>query len=442
VSLGRLVVTAVKVEGRSKSEVGREYRVSRGWVHELVRRYEAEGEAGLEPRSRRPLTSPQRTPMEIEEEIIELRKALEEEGLDAGAHTIAFHLVERQGEAPAPSTIWRILSRRGFVTPQPQKRPRSSFIRFEADQPNERWQADITHWTLADSTAVEILNVMDDHSRLLVASDARAVTKAADVVVSFRKGAAQHGFPASVLTDNGAVFTAAPRGGGRCAIELELAVLGIALRHSTPYHPQTCGKVERFHQTEKKWLARRPAAASLRDLQGQLDWFRGYYNTRRPHRALDRRTPQVAFEARPKAAPSGGSLPIPGHYRVRQDRIDSSGVITLRYNSRLHHIGVGRRNAGTRVLVLVADLHVRVLTQEGELLRELTLDPERATTIWAKGAPSSARRARAPGDGGFSRSSGARSRRLGSPRRGGPRGCRPRARLSWPPRSPTHRCAP
>jgi transposase InsO family protein len=377
VSLGKLVVAAVRVEGRSKSEVARSYGVSRQWVHELIRRFDAEGEAGLEPRSRRPLSNRRQTPAEIEEEIVRLRKDLQEKGLDAGAHTISYHFTKLRGKAPAPSTIWRILTRRGFVVPQPQKRPRSSFIRFQADQPNERWQADLTHWDLADGSGVEILNILDDHSRLLVASDARRTTKAADVVVSFRKAAGRHGFPASVLTDNAAVFTAAPRRGGRCAIEIELFALGISFRHSTPYHPQTCGKVERFHQTEKKWLAQQPAAVGLRELRAQLDWFRRYYNTERPHRAVGRRPPQEAFEARPKAIPSGKVLPIPGHYRVRQDRIDTAGTITLRYNSRLHHIGIGRKHAGSRVLVLVADLEVRVLTQDGELLRELTLDASR-----------------------------------------------------------------
>ncbi len=125
-ALGRLVVTAVKMEGRSKSEVARDYGVSRRWVHELVRRFEAEGDAGLEPRSRRPLRSPQQTSARVENEIVEIRKHLAEEGLDAGAHTIAFHLERRHGIAPAPSTIWRILTRRGFVTPQPRKRPRST----------------------------------------------------------------------------------------------------------------------------------------------------------------------------------------------------------------------------------------------------------------------------------------------------------------------------
>jgi transposase InsO family protein len=375
VSLAELVVTAVKLEGRTKSEVAREYRVSRGWIRELCRRYEVEGTAGLLPRSRRPLSSPHRTSAELEEEVVELRKELADQGLDAGAHTIAFHLGERHDAVPSVATIWRILSRRGFVTAQPQKRPRSSFIRFEAAQPNERWQADITHWSLAGGSGMDILNVVDDHSRLLVASDARATTKAADVVTTFRNAAARHGFPASMLTDNGAVFTAAFRGGGRCAIELELAVLGILFRHSTPYHPQTCGKVERFHQTLKRWLAKQPVARTIRDAQAQLDWFRGYYNTRRPHRALGRRTPIVAFQARPKAVPSGHRFP--SHYRIRYDRIDPSGVITLRYNSRLHHIGLGRRFAGIGVVVLAADLDVRVLTEDGEVLRELRLDPTR-----------------------------------------------------------------
>jgi transposase InsO family protein len=376
-SLARLVVAAVRFQGRSKAEVAREYRVSRPWVHELIKRFDAEGEAGLEPRSRRPHRSPAQTPGELEEEIVELRKALSDQGLDAGAHTVAYHLAQRHGTAPAVATIWRVLHRRGFVTPQPQKRPKSSFIRFEADQPNERWQADITHWILAGGGPIDVLNVLDDHSRLLVGSDARATTKAADVVVSFHQAAGRHGFPASMLTDNGAVFTGIYRGGGRCAIEVELDALGVLYRHSSPYHPQTCGKVERFHQTLKRWLAKQPAAPTTQDLQTQLDWFRTYYNTVRPHRAVGRRTPMVAFEARPKAGPSRRGLLTPAHCRIRKDRIDSSGVITLRYNSRLHHVGLGRRHAGLRVLVLVADLDVRVLTEDGELLRELTLDPTR-----------------------------------------------------------------
>jgi len=374
-SLARLVVTAVRLEGRSKAEVARDYGVSRRWVHELVRRFECEGEAGLEPRSRRPRRSPQRIGEALEREIVELREDLVGQGLDAGAHTIAFHLERRHGTAPAVSTIWRVLKRRGFVVPQPQKRPRSSFVRFCAEMPNERWQADTTHWHLADGTDVEILNVLDDHSRFLVASCARVVFKAADVVEAFHEATACHGLPASLLTDNGAVFTAAPRGGGRCAIELECDRAGVRLHHSSPYHPQTCGKVERFHQTLKKALRARAAPRTLGELQGELHRFRAYYNEVRPHRAIGRHTPAEAYAARPKAVPSGAQ--VPAHFRVRRDRIDSGGAVTLRHDSKLHHIKVGRAHAGTRVLMLVAGLDVRIVSEDGELIRELVLDPSR-----------------------------------------------------------------
>jgi transposase InsO family protein len=304
-SLARLVVAAVKVEGRSKSAVARDYGVSRRWVHELVRRFEVDGDAGLQPRSRRPRTSPHATPESVEDAIVALRKQLSDQGVDAGAVTIATHLERGGFQAPSVATIWRILVRRGFVTPHPQRRPRSSLIRFEADQPNERWQADTTHWLLPDKTDVEILNIVDDHARLNISADARRITLAADVVASFTDAFTRHGFPASVLTDNGAIFTAKQRGDGRTALEVELGGLGIRFDHSRPYHPQTCGKVERFHQTQKKWLAaQRPQAAHLADLQTQLDTFRDYYNTIRPHRAATAtpRTPTPPGPKQPRPA--------------------------------------------------------------------------------------------------------------------------------------------
>jgi transposase InsO family protein len=372
----QLVVAAVLVEGCSKSEVAREYGVSRRWVITLVQRFLAEGDAGLEPRSRRPVTSPQRTAAEVEDEIVEIRKDLDRGGHEAGAATIAFHLEQRHGTAPAVSTIWRILSARGLVTPQPHKRPKSSYLRFTAEQPNERWQLDITHWALADGTDVEILNLLDDHSRVCVGSHTLPVFKAGDVDDCFRKAAASYGDPASMLSDNAAVFTGRSRGGGRVVLEVTLTARGISFRHCRPYHPQTCGKVERFHQTLKKWLTTQPRARTLRQLQAQLDTFRDYYNTARPHRALGRRTPQQAYQTRPKAAPTSSPL-NDTHYRIRHDKVDPSGVFTLRHNSRLHHIGVGRRHAGTDILILVHDLHVRVLNHDGELLRELRLDPSK-----------------------------------------------------------------
>src|SRR5258706_10680706 len=142
-ALEQVVVAAVRVEGRSKSEVARSYGVSRRWVHELCKRFDAHGEAGLEPRSRRPHRSPHQTSDEVEDQIVSLRKTLSEAGFDAGAHTIALHLPQVHDPIPSAATIWRILARRGFVTPQPQKRPKSSHIRFCAEQPNELWQADV-----------------------------------------------------------------------------------------------------------------------------------------------------------------------------------------------------------------------------------------------------------------------------------------------------------
>ena len=374
--MAELVVTAVLVEGRSKSEVARDYGVSRRWVITLVQRFVAEGAAGLGARSRRPLRSPNRTPVDVEDEIIEIRKGLDRAGHEAGAATIAFHLDQRHGHSPAVSTIWRILTQRGFVTPQPHKRPKSSFVRFEACQPNERWQTDITHWALADGGEVEILNFIDDHSRLCLASVARAVFKAGDVDACFTHTAAIYGDPASVLSDNGAVYTGRYRSHSRVALELTLSSRGIGFSHSRPYHPQTCGKVERFHQSLKRWLAHQPRAASVVALQAQLDSFREYYNTERPHRALGRRTPAQAYMARPKALASGVALDD-AHYRVRHDVVDTDGKLTLRHGSRLHHIGIGRRHSGKHALILVKDLHVRVTTSHGEVLRDFELDPTR-----------------------------------------------------------------
>lgn len=372
--LARYVVDAVVLEGRSMREVARTHGVSKSWVSVLVARYRRGGYGALEARSRRPHRTPTRTPDVVEDEIVEWRKALLEEGFDAGAETIRWHLARRRDDVPSVSTIWRVLCRRGFVTPEPKKRPRSSFVRFEAALPNECWQGDITHWMLADGTDVEILDFIDDHSRLIVAATARRVTKAPHVVATFHQAAARYGYPASVLTDNGAVFNARSRK-GRTALEIELAMLGIVYKHSRPYHPQTCGKIERWHQTLKRYLDRQPDARTIPELQDQLDRFVAYYNDQRPHRARDRHTPRQAFEAREKAHP--GSPVAKPHYRVRTDRVDVGGNVSLRYNSKLFHIGIGRAHKGTKVRLYIAGTDIRIVTTDGKLIRQLTLDPTR-----------------------------------------------------------------
>lgn len=169
--------------------------------------------------------------------------------------------------------------------------------------PNELWQADATHWRLADGSGVEILDLIDDHSRLLLAATAVRTLDGLEVVRTFHAAVTAYGPPAALLTDNGAVFTGGPRR-GKVLLETELERLGIVAKHSTPNHPQICGKIERWHQTLKRYLACQPPADSLAMLQLQLDAYRAYYNAERPHRALHGATPQVAFERRSRRGPS------------------------------------------------------------------------------------------------------------------------------------------
>jgi transposase InsO family protein len=347
-------------------------------VCQLVARYKAGGYPALQKGSRAPHKVSMRTADELEDEIVLLRKQLAERGLDAGAHTIHHHLGLTHQQVPSVSTVWRVLKRRGFVIPQPQKRPKSSYARFEATLPNEMWQSDMTHWHLGDGTGVEIINYLDDCSRVALGSKVVLVAKATDVLECFFECAYKWGFPASVLTDNGCIYTSAYRN-GYSAMESELYRLGIVYKHSRPYHPQTCGKVERFHQTLKKYLAKQPGAATLEELQAQIDEFLNYYNQVRPHRAKDRQTPVQAFNSKDKAKPDPSKS---SHWtkdtRVRRDRVDANGKFTLRYKSQLYHVCVGRAHKRQRIVVFVAGLDIRVLSEDGELIKHFELDPTRS----------------------------------------------------------------
>jgi len=373
-SIARYVVDAVVLERRSPTELAREHGISRRWIHKLVKRFNEGGYAALAPRSRRPHSCSHQTSSDVQAKVLQLRQELASAGHDAGPDTIAHHLIGQVEVVPSVATVWRILKRNGLITPQPHKRPRSSFIRFQAELPNETWQVDATPWQLADGKAVEILNFEDDRSRLFLNSTAFPTVKAGDVVHAFHAASNQFGLPASLLTDNGRIFTARSIG-AKVLLECELERLGILFKHSTPYHPQTCGKVERLHQTLKHFLAKQTPAASLAELQFQLDAFRDYYNQRRPHRALGRQTPMAVFNALLKARPAQAPAPI--DHRVRRDKIDSTGKVTLRYLGRLRHIPVGSAHRNRRVRLLVAGPDVRVITDDGQLIRALTLDPTR-----------------------------------------------------------------
>jgi transposase InsO family protein len=372
--MARYVVDAVLLEGRSAREVARAHGISKSWIYELIARYRIGGYEALEPRSRRPRSCKHQTPPEMVQAIVRLRRELSEQGHDAGAETIAYHLCQDIGDTPSLSTIWRVLRREGLVVPQRQKRPRCSLIRFEAELPNECWQADVTAWALADGEVVEIIDVIDDHSRLHLGCDVYRRVRAADVVSSFHRAAELHGLPQSFLSDNGAVFVGGYRK-GKVLLEYELERLGIVFKNSRPYHPQTLGKVERLHQTLKRYLAKQAPARTLAELQDQLDAFRHYYNHIRPHRALGRRTPLQAYSSRAKARPAGATAKT--YFRVREDRVDKCGKVSLRYDSRLYKIGIGRAHKGRAVKLLIADQEIRVIDANGELIRELTLDPSR-----------------------------------------------------------------
>ena len=372
--LGRYIVDAVIVEGRSPTQLARDHGISERWVFKLLSRFREGGYASLEPRSRRPKSCSHQLDAKVQDLIVRLRSELTTAGYDAGPQTIHHHLSAQLTELPSVATIWRVLKRKGLITPEPHKRPRASFIRFEAKLPNETWQLDSTPWQLADGSPVEILNFLDDKSRVALGSSCFPTLKALDVVDAFHSASNTFGLPASLLGDNAAVFTGRTRR-GKVILELELERLGIVFKHSTPYHPQTCGKVERFHQTLKRFLRKQPDASSLAELQWHLDVFREYYNHRRPHRALGRQTPIAVFSALIKARPAPQSAPI--DHRVRHDKVDRFGSVTIRYLGRLRHIRLGLAHKNRTVRLLVAGADVRIITEDGELLRALTLDATR-----------------------------------------------------------------
>jgi transposase InsO family protein len=380
-SKARLVITALFIDHQSPAEVAARYGIHRAWVYKLKARYEAEGETALEPRSRRPKTSPTALAPDVVDLIVGIRNELTDAGLDAGPETIAWHLEHHHGHHISRASISRTLTRHGLVTPEPKKRPKSSYIRFQAAMPNETWQSDFTHYRLSTGTDVEIISWLDDCTRyaLNITTHTRITT---DIVkATFRKTAGQHGVPASTLTDNGMVYTVRFAGGrgGRNAFEQELHDRHVVQKNSRPGHPTTCGKVERFQQTMKKWLAAQPVQPATTDqLQRLLDTFAEEYNHRRPHRSLPHRaTPATLYDSMPKAVPGEVTDPVT-HNRIRHDTVDKAGSVTLRYSSRLHHIGIGRTHAGTCIILIVQDLDIRVVNAAtGELLRELVLDPSR-----------------------------------------------------------------
>lgn len=373
-----VIVRAVTDQGLTAAQAAARYGVTRQWVHTLLRRYHTDGPSGLTPRSRAPHTRPGTTPTPIRDRIIELRTQLTASGADAGPETIAWHLATEGLHAPAPSTIRRILHTAALITPEPKKRPKTSYLRFEADLPNGCWQADITHWFLADNTRVEILDFLDDHSRYLLYARAAPAFTGPMVVAALQELIDTHGAPAATLTDNGLVFTArlARHKGARNGFEKLLQAHHIHQKNGHPGHPQTQGKIERFHQTLKRWLRARPRPTSIAELQALLDTFTAWYNHQRPHRATGRRTPATAYTALPKASPT--TTAADHEWRTRTDKVAPAGTVSIRYAGKLRHLGLGRTHAGQPVLLLIRDNQVITSHADtGEILAEHHIDPTR-----------------------------------------------------------------
>jgi len=384
-SKSQVIILSLLHEGLTPTQASHRFGVSRKWIYQLLTRYRAGGLEALEPGSRRPHSNPRAVSNELRQEIATLRRQLAAQGLDAGAASITWHLKQKHQRSPALSTIWRILKAEGLVTPQPKKRPKAYIQRFEAVQPNETWQGDFTHWRLADGSDAEIINWLDDHSRFLLHSTAMKAVTGIAVMKSFNAARSEYGTPFSTLTDNGNVYTAR-FAKGKNGFEYLLSDLGVIQKNGSPAHPQTQGKIERFHQTLKKWLSQQPRAITIAHLQEQLDEFRIIYNTQRPHRALEMKTPAFSYAATIKATPK--SAQAKEHYRVRYDSVDTFGKLSLRRAGKMHHLGVGRGNRDKRVIIVIDHLKVTVVEKRtGEMLSEHEINP--AKEYWANIWPDS-----------------------------------------------------
>jgi transposase InsO family protein len=299
---------------------------------------------------------------------VRTRKELAEGGLDCGAASIKDALGDR---APSEATIWRVLKRRGQIVPEPHKAPKWSGRRFVAERANECWQIDATHWALSSGEGVEIVNVIDDCSRLCVASIAVPVCTTANAFAAVVAGAERFGWPERVLSDNGSAFRGSPAQQTVGGLAAALTELGVATSRSRPFHPQTCGKVERFHQTVKRRLTALDLPADLSELQHQLDEFTDHYNRRRRHRGIGRRIPFDVFTATPKSGPATHAL--------RADTVifrttGHQGTVTISGRIR---IAIGARYNGQLATIVKTGPNCHVFI-DGRLIRHLTINPARA----------------------------------------------------------------
>ena len=362
----RKLIVEIDLEGLNVTEFCRQHGVSRWLFYQLRKRYAAYGDAGLEPRSRAPKTVPNRTPDWVEDVIVELRKQLSDDGFDAGPATIRYHLGQRvdDSEVPSEATIWRILVRRGFITPEPKKAPKHAHRRFAAERANECWQLDDIEWELVDGTGVEIISIIDDCTRFSPMIKAVETVNGDTAFAAFAAGGNESGFPERFLSDNATEY--------RYTLARAVGALGVDHGHGRPNHPQTQGKVERFQQTLQKWLTAQTTAETLKELQTQLDTFRDIYNNIRPHRAIGRKPPATVYATTPRSGPKDRPLGTPTSIHTVTV---SNGVV---YINKQYTITIGAKYNTQTATVIITGTSCHIFIG-ATLTRQLQLNPTRRT---------------------------------------------------------------
>lgn len=353
--------------------------ISRATFYRHLARVRDEG--AWTARSRRPHRSPGATALRVVDAIVALRASLAAAGADNGAVSIHYHLGrDRRLDGlviPCPATIHKILRARGLVTPQPRKRPKSSWRRFAYARPRDCYQIDATIVALTAGAQVVVFEILDDATRTLVATRAAATENATDAIAALTTAFTTFGVPAIVLSDNGTAFTSRRTGGGTSRFTHAVTDAGARLIHASPYHPQTCGKVERHHRTFKAWLATQPVPATVAELQILCERYQHWYNTIRPHSAVGRIPPSQAWQL---AATQLDGLGGPQHLPLQRDALVATRTVshvgTIRASARTT-ISIGKHRAGTTVTIVQDGQHVTVYDTDGTPLGHLLLDPTR-----------------------------------------------------------------
>jgi transposase len=294
----RLQVIADVRSGMSPREVAARRGISKTQVYEWLARYRRDGAAGLAPRSRRPLSSPRQLDAAVEDEIVRWRK----DRPRWGAKKIRSMLAREGWPVPAVSTIHQVLARHGLVDHSPGRRePPGGWQRFTRPCCNDLWHIDATRHALAGRRGFWVIDLVDDHSRYLLAAHVAAGPTMEAAWAAFRGAVARYGLPRQLLPDNGLNFTGRLHG-HTVAFERQVTAAGPQLIHARPSHPQTLGKLERQHATQNAWVADHPRSRSLPAAQRLLDAYRHDCNTARPHEAIGQRYPAECYTPDPGIA--------------------------------------------------------------------------------------------------------------------------------------------